>query len=103
MKLEIKSARPLTALEKSKSLRKNSAAGNWNISIEPKLGPGLELKAGERVIRATGDVFSREATSFIEEVELTSNKEEFLAQLSRGALQTSNCAPLWKKRGQCYL
>ena len=41
------------------------------------------MKAGERVIRATGDVFSREATSLLEEVELTSNKEEFLAALSR--------------------
>ena len=82
MKLEIKSARPLTASQKVKLAEKFSG---WELeySIEPKLGLGLELKAGERVIRATGDVFSREATSLLEEVELTSNKEEFLAALSR--------------------
>lgn len=82
MKLEIKSARPLTASQKVKLAEKFSG---WELeySIEPKLGLGLELKAGERVSRATGDVFSREATSLLEEVELTSNKEEFLAALSR--------------------
>lgn len=96
MKLQVRTARPLTSSQKEKLEAKFSA---WELeySLSPQLGIGLELKLGDRVLHANTESYFAEAAQLLGE-DLTQDPSAFLSELE-ARIDTFNPKPQVEAEG----